>query len=66
MIKELISIFGVFLKLAKSRKFWVLLSTVLATEVELTLEDGTQAFVYLVAGVTFAVTTAWENSANGW
>jgi len=61
---ELRPIWRVFLNLAKSRKFWTLLMAVLASEFGLELEDGTQALIYLVAGMTFAGTTAWEDAAT--
>jgi len=64
MKNELNQIGRSFLSLLKSRKFWTLLMAVLATEFGLQLEDGTQALIYLVAGVTFAGTTAWEDTAK--
>ena len=54
--------------LLKSRKFWSLLLAVLVSDFGLNLTDNVQAMIYLVAGIVFAGTTAWEDSAvkRGW
>lgn len=49
--------------LLKSRKFWSLLLAVLASDFGLNLSDNVQAMIYLIAGVVFAGTTAWEDGA---
>ena len=64
MKDEIKQIGTVFLTLLKSRKFWTLLIAVLASELGLELDDNTQALIYLVAGLTLAGTTAWEDSAE--
>jgi len=63
MNEELKKIARVFLSLLQSRKFWTLLFGVLAAEFRLELSNETQALVYLVAGVVFAGTTAWEDAS---
>ena len=49
--------------LLKSRKFWSLLLAVLVSDFGLNLTDNVQAMIYLIAGVVFAGTTAWEDGA---
>ena len=53
-----------FEALLKSRKFWSLAIAILVSDFALDISDSIQAMIYLVAGVVFAGTTAWEDAAE--
>jgi len=61
--KFMLDNFGWLLAVLRSRKFWVLLLSVMGSYgVDITPE--LRALIMLVAGIVFAATTAWEDAAQ--